>query len=249
MNENVTEKESGLELKMQDLLTAYLRRWKVLVLCVILGIAIAVGATAFFITPMYRAEATIYVNNNRISASDEEYLTSTDLNASIHLVKGYMILSKSDVVLERAAEKLGGEYTAAQLRGMISTEQLDQTVIFALRVVHPNPKKAADVANALADVIPEVGANTLKGSSAEVIDKAKVPSGIYSPSYSTNALMGAAGGLLLAVIYVTIIFLKDTRVKDENDLTEMFRLPILGRIPDLDEEYSGSENSDSENKE
>ena len=98
-------------------------------------------------------------------------------------------------------------------------------------------------------MIPEVGANTLKGSSAEVIDKAKVPSGIYSPSYSTNALMGAAGGFLLAVIYVTIIFLKDTRVKDENDLTEMFRLPILGRIPDLDEEYSGSENSDSENKE
>lgn len=248
MNENVTEKESGLELKMQDLLTAYLRRWKVLVLCVILGIAIAVGATAFFITPMYRAEATIYVNNNRITESGGS-LTSTDLSASIHLVKGYMILSKSDVVLEKAAEKLGSEYTAAQLRGMISVEQLDDTVIFALRVVHPNPQKAADVANALADVIPEVGENTLKGSSAEVIDKAKVPSGIYSPSYSTNALMGAAGGLLLAVIYVTIIFLKDTRVKDENDLTEMFRLPILGRIPDLDEEYSGSENSDSESKE
>jgi hypothetical protein len=29
----------------------------------------------------------------------------------------------------------------------------------------------------------------------------------------------------------------------------MFRLPILGRVPDLDEEYSGSEKSDSEDKE
>jgi len=248
MNENVTEKESGLELKMQDLLMAYLRRWKVLTVCVILGIALAVGYTSLFITPMYRAKATIYVNNNRITESGGS-LTSTDLNASIHLVKGYMILSKSDIVLEKAAVSLGGEYTAAQLRGMISTEQLDDTVIFALRVVHPDPQKAADIANALAKVIPEVGASTLKGSSAEVIDKAKVPSGIYSPSYSTNALMGAAGGLLLAVIYVTIIFLKDTRVKDENDLAEMFRLPILGRIPDLDEEYSGSEKSDSEDKE
>ena len=248
MNENVTEKESGLELKMQDLLMAYLRRWKVLTVCVILGIALAVGYTSLFITPVYRAEATIYVNNNRVTG-EQDYITNTDLSAALQLVKGYLVLSKSDIVLEKAADKLGGEYTAAQLRGMISTEQLDNTVIFALRVVHPNPQKAADVANALAEVIPEVGASTLRGSSAEVIDRAKVPSGIYSPSYSTNALMGAAGGLLLAVIYVTIIFLKDTRVKDENDLTDMFRLPILGRVPDLDEEYSGSEKSDSEDKE
>lgn len=248
MNEIVNEKESGMELKMQELLIAYLRRWKLLVLCMVIAGVIALGVTLFTVTPMYQAEATIYVNNNRVT-QNEDYLTSTDLSASIHLVKGYMILSKSDIVLEQAVEKLGGEYSVSQLRNSISLEQLSETVIFAVRVVHANPEEAARIANVLAEVIPLAGPNVIKGSSAEVIDTAKVPTGIYSPSYSRNILLGALGGLLAAMIYVTIVYLKDTHIKDENDLADMFQLPILGRIPDFDGEFAGSSYTYSEEKE
>ena len=48
MNEIVNEKESGMELKMQELLMAYLRRWKLLVLCMILAGAIALGLTVLY---------------------------------------------------------------------------------------------------------------------------------------------------------------------------------------------------------
>ena len=248
MNENVNEKESGLELKMQELLAAYLRKWKLLVLCMVIAGIIAMLVSVFAVTPMYRAEATLYVNNNRVT-ENEDYLTSTDLSASIHLVKGYLILSTSDAVLDRAVEKLDGKYSVAQLRNAISVEQLDETVIFAIRVVHEDPQEAADVANMLATVIPEVGPNVIKGSSAVVIDTAKVPTGIYSPSYSRNVLLGALGGLLAAMIYVTIVYLKDTRIKDENDLVDTFQLPILGRIPDFDGEFSGSAYKYEEEKE
>ena len=248
MNEIVNEKESGMELKMQELLMAYLRRWKLLVLCMILAGAIALGVTVFAVTPMYQAEATVYVNNNRVTQNDG-YLTSTDLSASIYLVKGYMILAKSDAVLEEAVAKLDNEYSAEELRNAISVEQFEDTVILALRVVHADADEAARIANVLAEVIPVEGPNIIKGSSAEVIDHAKVPKVIYSPSYSRNILLGALGGLLAAMVYVTIAYLKDTHIKDENDLADMFQLPILGRIPDLDGEFAGSSYSYSEDKE
>lgn len=248
MNENVNEKESGLELKMQELLAAYLRKWKLLVLCMVIAGIIAMLVSVFAVTPLYLAEATLYVNNNRVT-ENEDYLTSTDMSASLQLVKGYLILSTSDAVLDRAVEKLDGQYSAAQLRRSIAVEQLDDTVIFALRVIHEDPKEAANIANALAALIPEVGPTVIKGSSAAVIDTAKVPTGIYSPSYSTNVLLGALGGLLAAMIYVTIVYLKDTRIKDENDLVDTFQLPILGRIPDFDGEFSGSAYKYEEEKE
>lgn len=239
MNETINEREPSMELNLQELLLAYLRRWKLIALCVILACAIALGITAFGITPMYQAGATIYVNNNRVT-ENKDYLSSADLSASIHLVKGYLILAKSDAVLEKAVAKLGEEYTVEELRSAISVEQIDDTVIFALYVTHSDPEEAARIANALAEVIPVEGPSVIEGTSARVIDKAKVPLGVYSPSYSRNVLLGAAAGLLLAVIYVTIMFLKDTRIKDENDLTDMFQLPILGRIPDLDGEFASS---------
>ena len=52
MNEMTNERELDTELNMQELLQTYLRRWKLIVLCMIVGIFAALGITAFCITPM-----------------------------------------------------------------------------------------------------------------------------------------------------------------------------------------------------
>ncbi len=239
MNEMMNEREPGVELRIQDLLMAYLRKWRLLAVCMLLAGLIAFGITYFGVTPMYRATATIYVNNNR-AADNKDYLTSSDLSASIHLVKGYMILAKSDTILEKAAEKLGEGYTVAKLRNVVTVEQIDETVIFGVYVIHNDREEAARIANAVAEVIPVEGPNVIEATSARVIDKAKVPTSPYSPVYSRNIMLGITAGMLLAVVYVTIMFLKDTRIKDENDLTDMFDIPILGRIPDFDDAITGN---------
>ncbi len=238
MNEIINEKEPGMELNLQDLLQAYLRRWKLIAVCVILGIAIAFGITAFCITPMYQASITLYVNNNR-ATEGKENLSSADLSASIYLVKGYMAVATSDPVLEKTVVKLNNQYSAEDILEAISVEQVEETGIFALHVTLDDPEGAARIANALAEVIPAEGPQVIEGTSAKLVNTAKVPTSPSSPSYPSNLLLGAAGGLLLAVVYVTILFLKDTRIKDENDLMDMFDLPILGRIPDLDGEFAG----------
>jgi capsular polysaccharide biosynthesis protein len=80
-----------------------------------------------------------------------------------------------------------------------------------------------------------------------MIDSARVPTSSYYPNYTGNALLGAAIGLLLSVAYVTVLCLRDTHIKDENDLTDMFELPILGIIPDMNV-ISAAESSSSDGK-
>lgn len=237
MNETTKEKETGVELRLQELLTVYLRKWKVIVACVLLGVVIALGLSYFFITPTYRTSITIYVSNNRMT-EEKENLTSADLSASIYLVKAYMILATNDTVLTRAATELNEEYSVSQLRSAISTEQYESTVIFTLYVTHTDPEEAARIANVMAEVLPEVAPTVIDASSAKTIAEARVPTSPYSPDYQENALMGALISLVLALIYITILHLRDTHIKDENDLTDMFQLPILGSIPDMDIEVS-----------
>lgn len=238
MSEIVNERETNGELNIQELLVVYLRQWKAIVLCVLLAAAVTFGLTYYCVTPMYRTGISMYVNNTNVE-DDKNHLTSADLSASIYLVKGYMTVAKSDAVLEKAAEKLNNEYTVEQLRNAITVERVEDTVIFNLYVTLSNPEEAARIANVLAEVAPVEIARVIEGSSARVVDTAKVPTGRYSPSYSRNTLLGAVGGLLLAIVYITIMYLQDTRIKDENDLTDMFDLPILGRIPDLEKDTSG----------
>ena len=210
-----------------------------LAICIFVGIAIAFGVTAFYITPLYQSQVTIYVNNNRVT-EDKNYLSSSDLTASMQLVAGYMIVAKSDPVLEKAVEKLGEGYTISELSTAISTQQLSDSVIFTVSVTHADPERAARIAAVMSEVIPVEGPKIIEGTSARLINTAKVPKNPSSPSYSKNLLLGAVGGLLMAIIYITVVFLKDTRIKDENDLTDMFELPILGRIPDFDGDFASS---------
>ena len=239
MNEAINEREQGLNLNVQELLLAYLRKWLLIAICAVLGAAIAFGVTAFFITPMYQSQVSMYVNNNRFT-EDKTYLSSSDLSASIYLVKGYMAVAKSDPVLEKVLDQLGDNYSMAEVKNAITAENNDNSVIFALKVTHRDPQKAARIAAVLSEVLPVEGPKVIEGTSIKLIDTAKVPLKPSSPNYVTNILMGIVIGFLVAVVYVTIMFLKDTRIKDENDLTDMFALPVLGRIPDLDGDFAGS---------
>jgi capsular polysaccharide biosynthesis protein len=235
MNESTKEKEISAERKLQELLAGYLRKWKTIVVCVLLGAVVALCVSFFFITPTYQTSITIYVNNNRV-AEDQEHFASSDLSASIYLVKAYMILVTNDTVLSRAATELNEEYSVEQLREAISTAQYEDTVMFTLSVTHTDPKEATRIANVMGKVIPEVAPTLIEASSAKALSTAKVPTSPFSPDYQKNALLGGVIGLALALVYITIMHLRDTRIKDENDLTEMFQIPILGRIPDMDGE-------------
>ena len=235
MNESTKEKQANVELKLQELLAVYLRKWKAIVACALLGAVVALCVSFFFLTPTYRTSITIYVNNKRVT-EDQEHFASSDLSASIYLVKAYMILATNDTVLSRAATELDEEYSVSQLRSAITTEQYENTVMFTLSVTHTNPKEAARIANVMGKVIPEVAPTLIEASSAKALSTAKVPTSPFSPNYQENAILGAAIGLVLVLVYLAIMHMRDTRIKDENDLTEMFQIPILGRIPDMDTE-------------
>lgn len=239
MQETNNEKMSGIDIDLQGLLRAYLHKWWIILICLVLGAAIAFGITYQFVTPMYQARISIYVNNNK-SGEEKEYLSSADLSASQRLVNTYVSIAKSERVLEKISENLNGEYSVSWLNRAISASQLNDTEIFCIYVLHEDPAEAARIANTAADVAPGEIAQIIEGTSAEVVDTAKVPASRYSPSYKRMALLGGALGVFLSVVFLTLHYLSDTRIKDENDLTTLYPLPVLGRIPNFDIASSAS---------
>ena len=64
MKETKIAREEVMEIDLQKLLMAYLRKWWLILLC---GLVVAGGAllyTVKFITPLYQANVSVYVNNS-----------------------------------------------------------------------------------------------------------------------------------------------------------------------------------------
>ena len=224
------EHRENLEIDLQKLLLAYLRKWWLIVAAAVVAGLLALYVTANFITPMYEAEVTVYVNNIR-SDQQVEYISNTNLATSQRLVNTYIAIIESGTLLEKVAEESGLEVTVKDIHKAMKAEQVDDTELFTVTITLPDPEQAAQLANTLAEVAPSEIGEIVEGSSTKIIDYAKVPEAPSSPNKGRSTVLGALVGIVVAVLYVTLRFLLDVRIKDEEDLTALFNLPVLSQIP------------------
>lgn len=223
------------EIDWKQLIVALARKWWLIVGCALAAGILTYAYTANFITPMYRASVSIYVNNvTQVEYS--EYISSSNLATSQKLVNTYVSIITSNRVLSKVVEQSELDLTVSQVRGMMSASSVDDTEMFNIYVSSADPELAARVANAIAEVAPDEIAEILEGSSTKIIDYAEVPQYRYSPSYRKNTLLGCCVGGALAVVYVALWALLDKRIKTEDDLERLFDLPVLGVIPEFDAE-------------
>ena len=226
MNETV-------EIDLKELAKLLWKRAWVIILCVVIFASATFVYTKSFVEPLYTANVMIYVNNN--SNRNNDTLSSSDLAVALRLVNTYINILKSDSVLEEVIDKTGVPLTASQIRSMLSAEAVDETEMFRISITSPNPQLSADVANAIADIAPEKIAEIIEGSSAKIIDSAKVPKKQSSPNYVKNTAIGGAVGIILAVAGIFVHMMLDMRIKREEDLASICQMPILGRIPNFNE--------------
>ena len=221
------------EIDLRELLLACLYRAWLIILCAVVAAAAVYVYTDNFVTPMYRAEVSFYVNNSSFQANPNHSISSSDLATSQRLVLTYVNIIKTDRVLEKVVTESGMNITAAQLRGCMTAESIDETELFKVQINHADPQIAADLANAIAAVAPGELASIMEGSATRVLDMAKVPTAPYSPNMSRNVTVSALGGALLAVIIIVVQTLMDVRIKCEEDIIRVSSVPILGAIPDF----------------
>ena len=223
--------EEKNELDLKGLIKDIVKRAWIVVLCAAVLAATTLVYTVNFVEPTYKASVTMYVNNN---AESNGNVSSSNLAVALQLAKTYVNIIKSDLVLDKVIEKAAlTSVTTEDIRQMLSAEVVDETEIFQVSIISPNPKMSADIVNAIASIAPGEIHQIIEGSTAKVVDYAKVPTQRYAPNYVTNTILGALAGAVLAVLLIVIFRLSDNRIKDKEDLSQICQLPVLGAIPDF----------------
>jgi capsular polysaccharide biosynthesis protein len=227
----LTEMTETTEIDLKKLVFALLHRWWLVLGMALLGGAVALLITRFLITPMYAATVKLYVNNS-IDTSVST-ISSSDITASKSLVDTYITIIRSDTVLDEVLTLTGSAHTASSLNDLLTAGALNSTEVFHITVTAVDPAEATLLANAIADVAPKHLSDIVDGSSAKVVERAKLPTEPASPNVRRNIAVGALLALLAAAAAVVLAAVFDVHILAETDLRGLSDLPILGVISDF----------------
>jgi len=72
-------------------------------------------------------------------------------------------------------------------------------------------------------------------SKNRMLDRALLPANPIKPKRESIVIIGAVAGLTFGILMAFILILVDTKIKDEDDITQSTDYPILGVIPYFDE--------------
>jgi succinoglycan biosynthesis transport protein ExoP len=223
------------------------RRWRIVVLCLLVGL-LGAGAATFLTPRQYSSDVTLYVSlKGRADSSDAAYQAS---QLAKERVVSYAPLLKDERITQPVIDKLQLGITAQQLADRITVTVQPETVVLSAAVTDTSPQRAADIANALADEFvglvqdleqpfgPAPPAATPGQSSAQptkigvtVIRPATAVLTPISPNIPFNLALGTALGLLAGIAAAFVREARDTRVRSTERLRAIVGAPLLAEIP------------------
>lgn len=205
---------------LSDYIRAARRGWIIILVTVVLALACAAGLASRK-TDVYTTSTQLFVSAAVPGAKPQE-LYQRNLIAA-QRVNSYVSLAGGDLVADRVVEILGSDIGAT-----VSVSIVPETVIMQITASGSDSDRVAEVANAYAEVLPDVidevedvddGPAQLR---VTVIDEADVPS---APVPSSSLMLYVAALLFGLGLAFTIVMVREVLRREKADAAEVTRPP------------------------
>lgn len=222
----------------------YLHRRLIVIIAVTLVCGIGTWIiNAAVIKPEYKTSVSLYVYSSldRTNHSTST-ITLSELDASQSLVDTYIVILKSNTVLKQVIEELDLKIQPSELAEKISASSVNGTEVLSVSVCDKNPKMAQEIANTIAEILPDELVRVVKAGGVEVVDYAELPTVPSSPNVMLNTMAGFLFGLCFSCGAFLVYDFSSRKIIGEEDLTSHFDISVIGVIPKLDT-AEGEENA------
>lgn len=201
----------------------------------IIGIALVLSVTTSLIytgaikKPIYTSSTTYVL----ISNSNEQGITTSEVTLNEKLIATYKEIIKSRNILEKVIEKLNLEETPSSLAKTISVQQVGTSSMIKITVSNKEPETAKNIAETIGYEFSKEVESLYKISNLGLVDKALVPTVAANESNKKEMLLINGGALAASLMIIFMLFYFDNTVKDQEQVEEKLKLPVLGNIPSL----------------
>ncbi|GFP76756.1 YveK family protein [Clostridium fungisolvens] len=211
------------------------RKRLLLVILITLSCTLISAVVSYFvIKPVYKADISVLIGQNQKSdsATKENY---NDVMMYQKMVKTYSIFVQTKTVANDVINELNLDMNADQLIKMISVAPKGDTEFLTITVKSKDKSQVAKIANQIAKSLKKESIEIYNQDNIKLVDDAVEPTSPDSPRPLLNIAVALFVGLMLSIGIVFLIEYLDNTVKDEEELTRLLGVPVIGVIPTIEE--------------
>ncbi|MHA3702243.1 polysaccharide biosynthesis tyrosine autokinase [Jatrophihabitans sp. YIM 134969] len=191
-------------MELRTLLKTLLTRWKLIVVFVLLGLGAGVALTVTA-TPQYQSSAQLFVSTNNVEGSNQVNQALTGNSLAADLVQSYVGAIQSDFIAVPVATDLNLSYGPSGLLKRLDVTAPNNRVLMTITYTDTNPRRAADVANAIAKKF-QSGVGTLQATPGTLPTDTTSASASPGATPTTTAAPAAAPtGLVKVTVLSTAV--------------------------------------------
>lgn len=192
----------------------------------ILFLVISAIITFLLMTPKYQATTQILVNPKQT----DDNMLQQNVQGTLQQVNTYAEIVTSPRILDKSAKKLDKKYTAEELEEKVNVESSAESQVIKIHVTDKDKGESEKIANTIAKEYRDEMPDIMNVDNVTILSDADNTAEKVSPKSVLNLVVALFLGLIIALLYIFIKELTDTRIKDEQDIEDHLKLPVLGTI-------------------
>ena len=244
------------ELKLTDLIGIAMKRIWLLIIAAIIGVLAGICVSKFLVDPVYSVKTKYIVDTAALTAGNEidQLEAQRQVVGARYQVPSYVeILNTTNFavdVAKRLSESPEGYGltqeeipSIATVRGAVDYNFEEEAETFTITVMAGNPNQAYAIARCIELNAEEyiVTKKTMAKDTLKIIDNARYSEAPVNVNLMLTVIICVV--LFVALTYGICFFVDmyDIRIKNANDVQEIFGIPVIGRIPKYQNEiFEGS---------
>ena len=208
-------KNRSQQIDLVKLALYILKRIWIVVICAAIGFGVMYWRADSTHRDTYTARGTMYVYNGNPNVVNYQYTNTSDLASAVRLIDTYMVVVKSNKVMDVVTERLSAAYpgiTPNYLRSTLSMRSVSETGVVEVVCKTNNGQLSADICNMVLDVAPAGSIRVVSAGKIEVVDYATVPTKADGSNEMRRSLIAALAGAALAGFILVLLYLMDRKI-------------------------------------
>ncbi|WP_274648607.1 YveK family protein [Paenibacillus humicola] len=204
------------EINVKEIVHTVKKRYWLVVISTLLFVILGTVYSSLPETPLYASSARMVIRTD-----------SADMLSTLK------VFSREPVVMEQVIQELNLHRSPDSLRNQIRISSLDNSLITLITAIDPDPKTAADIANAAASAFADQAASTFSFRSIQIITKAEPDPTPINPRSNRAIYIGLFAGIALGIGLTFLLDSLDDSVKSSRDIERLLGLPVLGTVQEM----------------